>query len=387
MRIQSSSRTVVTSLRTIEATVRDAGATIHPALTVNHEGSQLWLSLPREENRFAGEAQDRPHADSAEVLRVPTALNVPVTHLDWEAPGGFLEYSGDTERLSAAQRTILDAMVDLFNACDKVRLVGEQYPQAMLAADSELSALIEEARPGYQRVGSTSPAGLVVRSRLLREMGEGEEGPQGVFMPLIDMLNHHPYGSPFGRDAGDLVIRAHHPTPTDQLFARYNKADAFGIALGLGYVEQATRFVASAAGQVQVAGLGAVHILGVGVHRTWLPAPRVRQQDDGSLALAGLMLQPGRMAVLRQLLAMPLASLTGQPLADCSPLATDLLAAVLDRNVAVFTMMKDLCARPGGSPRMRELFGRVAEHQLRLVDACRADLRTIDLTDTAVRVG
>lgn len=33
----------------------------------------------------------------------------------------------------------------------------------------------------------------VVRSRLRSETGEGDEGPIGLFMPMIDMFNHHPH--------------------------------------------------------------------------------------------------------------------------------------------------------------------------------------------------
>ena len=112
-------------------------------------------------------------------------------------------------------------------------------------------------------------------------MGEGDEGPLGYFMPMIDMLNHHPYGSRYEHtDDGDWLIRVHHPTPTDQVFVRYNKADSFGVALGLGYFEADTRFVSSVACRVGIPDVVEVKVAGWERRAVGCPPP-VSRSDDG----------------------------------------------------------------------------------------------------------
>lgn len=191
-------------------------------------------------------------------------------------------------------------------------------------------------------------------------------------MPMIDMLNHHPYGSRYERtDEGAWLIRAHHPTPGDQVFVRYNKADALGIALGLGYFEPDTRFVASVACECDVPPIGRIRILGVGVNRQRLPAPRVERTDDG-LSIAGVELSADSLPTLRTLLSMPLLSMSPTVPEAEVPVLVD---AIIDRIVeACRDFYLRLAALPvadresGSNPDLRKLFTRVARRQLVLLD-------------------
>lgn len=397
-------------MEVIAATVKSGGGYVHPELVVNHDGGNLWLSLPRSVNPFADEPLDKPHPEAPPALIVPNALHVPVTNLDWAPSDEVLEYRADPGHLSPEQRTILDAMVALFNSVDKVRIVGRAYAQHSLDDDPELLALVREARPGYKAGaaqeapadgdrgdadqaetaadqmagagnwwhGEESPAHTVVTSRLRSEMGEGDEGPIGLFMPMIDMLNHHPYGSRYERtEAGDWLIRAHHPKPdSDQIYVRYNKADAMGVALGLGYFEADARFVSSVACEFKVAGLGTVDVLGVSQQRRRLPAPRVMPAEDG-LRVAGVVLEPGREQVLRTLLGMPLRSIlaTGQ---NAEPrtaesrtpeeLAADMVAGIVAANIDYYQRLAEFCASADSAAHpLRPMFAEVAARQLELL--------------------
>jgi hypothetical protein len=121
------------------------------------------------------------------MLRIPNRLHIPVTDLDWDTAADHLVHRRDTNHLSGPQRRILAAMIDLFNACDKVGRIGRAYPRVALSGDPELLDLIRRARPAFA-TEALSPVELVVRSRLRNEIGEGEEGPVGFFMPMIDLL-------------------------------------------------------------------------------------------------------------------------------------------------------------------------------------------------------
>ena len=193
-----------------------------------------------------------------------------------------------------------------------------------------------------------------------------EEGPIGLFMPMIDMLNHHPNGSRYERtDDGAWLIRVHHPTPTDQVFVRYNKADALGVALGLGYFGPDTRFVAATAGEFDLAPLGRVRIEGVGVSRRRLPAPAIRRKDNG-LAIAGLELSPDVMPRLRHLLAVPVRSLHPElPDDGVGRLVGDVVDGALNQTRDFYRELAQL-TRQCDDP-LRRLFHPVAEHQLGLL--------------------
>ncbi len=383
------------------------GGMIHPELVVNHDGANLWISLPRSANPYADEHLDKPHSDASALLIIPNELHIPVTNLDWDASDDHLTYRATTDHLSDAQRTILDAMVALFNTVDKVRVIGQAYaqhalgglgqvggdapdaaadgdgPEDPITSDSELLALIREARPGFGRAESnrtpdlpgSSPAHTVVRSRLRSDLGEGDEGPLGYFMPMIDMINHHPYGSRYRRTSdGAWRIDVHHPEATDEIFLRYNRADSMGVALGLGYAETATRFVSSVDCRVLSDGMGEVHVRGVSSQRRRLPAPRLTKTESG-WQIAGLVLDPQRLANLRTLLMMPLMSDRPELGAEVHlGVVDDLLQQVIAANAAYYERLLAACTPPfddagagTADPHQRALFAAVSAHQLHLL--------------------
>lgn len=138
--MDSNDAEVVRTVGFIAGAVAEHGGYVHPDLVVNHHGSLLWLSAPRGTGR--GPVPDRPAPDAPPLLEVPHRLHIPVTDLDWDPGLDHLAFRGDTGHLTDVQRSLLHAMVDLFNACDKVETVGTAYPQVALARDQELLKLI-----------------------------------------------------------------------------------------------------------------------------------------------------------------------------------------------------------------------------------------------------
>lgn len=381
MRVDSDNPVVRQRVNLIAETVRGNGGYIHPELVVHQRGASLWMSLPRAANPHlvdtAGEPLDAPHPDAPPLLIVPDELFIPVTDLDWEPHDEHLRYRGDTRHLNVAQRTILDAMVDLFNAVDKVRVIGQGYPLHALSRDPELLALIREARPAFPPDGAesndASPAMRVVGSRLIRARWEGEEGPKGFFMPMIDLLNHHPFGARYRRtDADQWRIDVHHPNDGDEVFVRYNRADALGVALRLGYFEPATRHVASVRCEVAVPTIGRVLVRGVGARSRRLPVPQLARDDEQGWVLSQLVLESQRMPALRSLLELPLQ--VAAPQRDPVEVRSDvesLLSEVLAANVDFYQRLRDLCLTAPDPPvdgRLRPLFADVSAHQLQLLD-------------------
>ena len=126
MKVDSIDPVVTRLVASIAQTVEANGGYVHPDLVVRHEGASLSLALPRDANPYDDDL-DRPHPEAPPLLVIPAELHVPVTDLGWEASQDRLSYSSDTSHLSGPQQRILDAMVDLFNGVDKVRVVGQGY--------------------------------------------------------------------------------------------------------------------------------------------------------------------------------------------------------------------------------------------------------------------
>lgn len=371
---------------TIADTVTTNGGYIHPDLTVHHRGAALWISLPRPANPhvvIGDGGLDKPHPDAPALLVVPDDLHVPVTDLDWEPHDTLLRYRADAGHLSEAQTVILDAMVNLFNTVDKVRQVGANYPLRALRQDRDLDDLVTRARPARgpqddedSERRSESASLLVVRSRLRTGRTEGEEGPVGYFMPMIDMLNHHPYGSRYRREAdGDWRIDVHHPTATDQMFVRYNRADSLGNLLHLGYVETDTRFVASVACEIHSEVLGTVRVEGRPARQRRLSAPRLTRSADG-LSIDGLALGVQDLDSVRRLLQMPVQVIA--PDADADAVVQHLLRDVHAANVSYYRELLDMCTTEvdeRGDTRLRTMFAEVSRHQLALLERVGEQMR------------
>lgn len=356
MHIHTDDTAVRQRLAEIAETVRAHGGEIHPALTIHHRAERLWLSCPAEHR---GET----------LLRIPQALFVPVSGLRWNGDGGVLSYSGDTGALNAVQRQLLDAMVALYNATDKLDKVAARFPGNLLRDDPELLALLREARPGIEP-GAKSLAEQFISTRLSSQNNEDSEETSDYLMPLIDLLDHHPYGPKYGRnEAMDWVIPVQHPVEaSEQCFVRYQKGDSFANALWHGYFESAPRYVASVQCTLADAVAGQVVVHGVHYERRRLNAPLAKRRDDG-LDLYSILLDPETLPALRTFLGLALRSKDRTlAQADAERLADALIAGILAANRDYFHRLRDFCTPPGDFP-LRALMAAVAGHQLKVLDA------------------
>ena len=357
MHIRSTDPLVRQCLDDIADAVRGHGGEIHPELAVNHQGERLWLSCP---------AACRDDT----LLRIPEALFVPVTGLRWCGDGGMLSYSGDTTALSAVQRQLLDAMVRLYNATGKIEQVAARFPCNRLEHDPELLALLRKARPG---IGPSAKnlAEQFISTRLSSQNIDDSEVTVDSLMPMIDMLNHHPYGPKYGRnEAGDWVIPVQHPVAgSDECFVRYQKGDSLANAMWHGYFERAPRYVASAQCQVQLAGIGQVTVIGHHYERGKHNAPLAKRLEHG-LELKGIVLEAETRPALRTFLGLALRSCRRewtQPEAERH--ADDLIALLVQANIAYFTELLALCGTGTAHFPLRALLADVARHQLGILEA------------------
>jgi hypothetical protein len=192
-------------------------------------------------------------------------------------------------------------------------------------------------------------------------------------MPMIDMLNHHPFGPKYGRnEAKDWVIPVQHPNAgSEECFVRYQKGDSFANALWHGYFESAPRYLSSVQCSFTHELLGTVTVHGVNYERRKLNAPFV-QRVEGGMDLYSIILDPDTLPALRTFLGLAVRSVDrqlSQPQAELA--AEDLIDAIIAENVAYFRELGEFCAAQQDEYPLRPLFAKVAEHQLQAL----ADLK------------
>ena len=352
MHIFSNNPIVRQCLETIAHTVLENGGEIHPALCINHEAERLWITCPAE-------------CDGETLLHIPNDLFIPVSHLSWTEVNGVLVYSGDTSTLSDAQHTNLDAMVRLYNATDKIEKIAKRFPDSLFRQDTELWAQIQIARP-TQTLSEKNLAEQFISTRLSSQNNEDSEESIDSIMPLIDMLDHHPYAPKYGRnEAKDWIIPVQHPVPgSEQCFVRYQKGDSFANALWHGYFESAARYLSSVQCTFVQESLGQIVVHGVNYERRKLNAPFV-QRTENSLDIYSIILDPNTLGALHTFLGLAARSKDRSlNQAEAEIIAKTMILQIIKANQDYFEMLREFCSNAPAELPLRTLFYAVAKHQL-----------------------
>ncbi len=361
MLIQSENQLVQQQLKFIAKTVVEHGGTIHPELTITHQTERLWISCSAE-------------VDGSALLIIPDELFIPVTHLEWTGENGVLSYTGNVSLLSPVQKSLLDAMVLVYNATNKINSVAKSLPAQQLPNDQELLCWLKDARPAFE-LPITNPARQFIQTRLNDKNIQIESGePTGYLMPLIDLLNHHPYGPKYGRtDCGAWLIPLVKPTlGSDECFVRYGKSDSLSLVMWHNYFEPNTRHVAALDCMLIHVDLGEIRIKGTNATRRKINAPRLLT-GEAVLTLQDLVLEKEQLQTLRTLLGLAVRSKRrelAQPEAEV--VANELINLLVEANIQKYTELQKLCQTDAELFPLRSLFGQVAEHQLALLGALRA---------------
>ena len=362
MHINTNDSIVRQCLETIIQTVLANGGKIHPALCINHNAERLWITCPAE-------------CDGETLLHIPNNLFIPVSHLSWTEVDGVLIYTGDTSTLSNPQQTNLDAMVRLYNATDKIEKIAKRFPDSLFRQDSELWAQIQSARPTLE-FSEKNLAEQFISTRLSSQNNEDSEESIDSIMPLIDMLDHHPYAPKYGRnEAKDWIIPVQHPVlGSEQCFVRYQKGDSFANALWHGYFESAARYMSSVQCTFVHESLGQIIVHGVNYERRKLNAPFV-QRTETSLDLHSIILDPNTLGPLRTFLGLAARSkVRTLNQVEAEIIADGLIQQILKANREYFRMLKDFCNQEQSGKPLRALFHEVANHQLEVLDEIEATL-------------
>ena len=230
------------------------GAWFNPDLRIHAENGNLSL-------------HGTPGAPRASYMRVPVALMPQLECFDITSREGKLVATSNGTPPLPHQQEMMEAMVELYNATDKLRLWGESLPFAAWEAPKTLEYLLS-ARPlnnnlthYHELFKSGTRDQLLVDSFLgSRKFSVNEHSLKALgvknhlthryaLMPLVDCLNHHlnaeGYNTPLV--GGQPTMRTFHvpDAKTGELFVRYNLYDAVDTTLSYGFMDGACTWLSS----------------------------------------------------------------------------------------------------------------------------------------------
>lgn len=360
MKILTQDAIVMQILERIAKTLTDSGAQINDALCIHQSGQNFWATCT-------------PLALGQNLFSIPSELLIPVTQLQWQVQLGKLYYSGDTTSLSPVQHGLLDDMILLYNQVDKVSQAIQTLPSLQLKYDPILYDWVPTIHTTFM-LDRNYPAEQFIDTRLIELEPENKNGTlERCLMPLVDLLDNHPYAPKFDLTEGCLRIAVAFPVEaSNKCFVRYSKADCLSIAIWHGYFDPYTQHIASLDCTLEHTELGSIRIFGTNASRRKISAPRLLPGEP-VLTLQDLVLEKEQLPSLRTLLGLAVRSKRrdlGQ--LDAEKLADELIQMLIDANIRKYTELQELCTQESHIYPLRLLFGQVAQHQLALLHALRA---------------
>jgi hypothetical protein len=361
MHIESHDSVVRLSLQRIADAVTANAGEIHPKLTIHHHGERLWITCAADQG-------------SGPLLVVPNELFVPVTQLEWAGIDGKLQFTGSTDSLSPVQKQLLDDMLAIYNQTGKLTQVAERFPAQLLPSDPLLLNWLQEAHSSY-KLPKDNPARQFIGTRLNEMPPEkGDDPAVGYLMPLIDYLNHHPFGPKYQRtESGAWRIPLEYPiTGSDECFVRYSKTDSLSIAVWHAYYDPHPRHVAALDCELNLSELPPIRIRASFAANRKVNAPRLENTEAG-VTLHDVVLEKSQRTTLRTFIGLAVRSKRrelAQP--EAETVADELIQLLIEANHRKYTELRELCRIDAEQFPLRPLFGQVAEHQLALLETMRS---------------
>ena len=202
-----------------------------------------------------------PPGTTGSLISLPTDLLVPIGEVQWSSSPDALELLQPPEEATPVQRELLQLHAELYNATGKLHWWNNQHPGRLAETSSDIAASLELLKPGHRAQPERSAAEgfLATRSFGWRPNPEQQQR-HPVLMPLIDLLNHHHQGAPFRIDDGAMQVKTKQ-SGARECFAHYgHRQDVLDLALHYGHCDLSTPFAHAAPLEIDVEGIGRVHI-------------------------------------------------------------------------------------------------------------------------------
>lgn len=345
-------------LEEIAGLCTDHGARWHQQLKLEVQNGSMRILAP-------------PRCDGV-MISLPTSLLVPIAGAEWSESPDVIQLQRPPKATTEVQRKLLQLIVDLYNATNKLHWFNTQHPRSLMKTSAAIKAAVEELKPGYHNKDERISAEQFLATRSYGwQLGADPARRQPVLMPLIDLLNNHHQGSPIRISDGAMHIKAAQPLGSE-CFANYGgRRDALDLALHYGHFDPSTPFAHCAPLEVIVEGIGRLRM----EHQLWrLPKhpadpPRISRDEEGLRishlcchqfhpARARLMLKLGLQGTLQQ---------HGYGASDAAKLSKLGANALFVANLKLLAQLIDVThssAHPGAT-----VLAAAAKHQERIIAA------------------
>jgi hypothetical protein len=294
------------SLHRLVALSEAGGAEFSPDLVVRCVDGNLSIEAP-------------PDSVGNVLMRIPWDCLVPLAPFHFAIAEDKIVIASHEPELTGACVAMMEAMLELYNLTNKLAVHRRTSPWSLAASHPEiLPNLLTGRAPGYRDLivsGNRDELELQTFFKT-RSLGytETEATPgYSVLMPILDAMNHHLDGAPYGLDAGGthgptLTMARSRPSPGtgNECFACYGGHDCFDIWMGYGYLNDTPHFVRSLRIGLDLPGRGMIQTTDGFVRRKKevLPSsvsdlqfyiPALFARKPGQINIASLLI-PGRQA-------------------------------------------------------------------------------------------
>lgn len=322
--IESDTLEIERALESLNQAALENGAQLDKGLVICCRGGELTLEAPR------------PLPPGLPLITLPESAVLALDRFSLAVQGNDICIVSKSKDMSAGQDALLEAMITIYNLTGKIASHRACATDMLYFNDSDLlcrlgdDAFVEmcAARKAEDFVLKSF---LVSREFDFRAVEKSQAPGQGrnlVINPIVDFFNHHPRASGYANLQGRVAVKNFSTPETGaECFVRYGAHDDHLMLLGYGYAETKTPFVISQAMEIEVPGIGVIHIHrrpGAPHNYSRIPPqleglerflPQIKYSDeDRSLDLSCLHIPPAHMPrALRRILRFHIGRMNGHP--------------------------------------------------------------------------
>jgi hypothetical protein len=262
--IISDNRDIQHSLDKNVILAKNGGATFDDDLVIKCVGGTLSVEAP-------------PDSAGKTLIRLPWDCLVPVELFQFAIADDNIVISSHEAALAPECVMRMEALLELYNLCDKLARHRRTSPWPLLASHPELLEPITRRLPSdllemfKKFVGSGNYDDLILDSFFHTrpyDYRESEKAPPfPVLMPVIDFMNHDLRGAPVQLEdqtdnGGTLTIKRSVPVPGtgNECFAFYGLYDSFDTWMSYGFLDENAPFVRSVPMTIDLPRLGTIRV-------------------------------------------------------------------------------------------------------------------------------
>ena len=292
-------------------------------------------------------------------ITLPEQVLIPVNELTWTDASDVVQLESGGEFLTEIQRELLDLHIELWNSTQKLEAFRATHPRAAAMTDSALTEAITAIRSNFTPGNSTRD---LLRTRTFG-LGAGKEA-RSVVMPILELADHHPHGSPYYFAESDLSANYQFVDDSGGVYVSYGPCrDSIDLACLYGFATDTTTSFVSAPMSLDLGDFGTLRI-----ERSVNRRSRAQwRADDESLSVDYLVLDA--YVGLFDALCQPIREFLlerGASRSQSLALAIDAVGTIIHVNIQRVTSIADTAERSphGGAA----VIAAAARHQLSVID-------------------